>query len=197
MLILGVLLSGSGSNLQAILDAIESGALDARVALVISNKAEAYGLTRARNAGIEALFVDPAQFESASSYNAFLGEKLTQAAVDYVVMAGYMKLLGTEVLDLFPDRVLNIHPSMLPAFAGANGIRDAFNAGVPETGVTVHIANEEFDQGEILEQVSVAIYEEDTLESLEERIHIIEHELYPRVLQRLAVLKTSTKGSIR
>lgn len=186
MIVLGVLISGSGSNLQAILDAIDAGQLDARVALVISNKPDAYGLIRAQNAGVEALYINPATFDSAALYNEYLAEKLVQAGVDYVVMAGYMKLLGTQVLDLFPNRVLNIHPSLLPAFAGAHGIEDAFNAGVRETGVTVHIANEEFDQGEILEQARVDILDDDTLDSLEERIHHVEHELYPRVLQRLS-----------
>lgn len=191
---LGVLISGSGTNLQAIIDAIESGALDAKIAVVISNRQEAYGLERARNASIPAIWIDSAACSSASEYNVCIRDALLAHEVDFVVMAGYMKLLGVEVLDAFENRVVNIHPSLLPAFAGAAGIRDAFEYGVKVTGVTVHFANERFDEGPIIAQRSVEILPEDTLESLEARIHEVEHALYPEVLQWLVRGRVVVEG---
>jgi len=175
---LGVLISGNGSNLQAIIDAIAAGELDAEIAVVISNKPEAYGLERAQAAGIPTAVVTPVD-------NAEIRRILTRAGVDWVVMAGYMRLLGTEVLDAFPDHVINLHPALLPAFPGAHAIEEAFDAGIPVTGVTVHIANERFDDGPILAQVEVPILPDDTLETLEARIHEAEHKLLPRVIATL------------
>ena len=183
---LGVLISGSGTNLQAIIDASESGALDAEVSVVISNHEAARGLDRARKHGIDAVFVERGTYPSARDYNAALRDILRSHGVDWVVMAGYMRLLGSQVLDFFPNRVLNIHPALLPSFPGANGIRDAFDAGVKVTGVTVHFADEHFDQGPILAQEPVIIAEDDTLESLEAKIHAVEHRLYPAALQVIA-----------
>jgi len=190
---LGVLISGSGTNLQAIIAAIESGVLDAKIA-VISNRQEAYGLERARNAGIPAIWIDSAACSSASEYNVRIRDALLAHEVDFVVMAGYMKLLGVEVLDAFENRVVNIHPSLLPAFVGAAGIRDAFEYGVKVTGVTVHFANERFDEGPIIAQRSVEILPGDTLESLEARIHEVEHALYPEVLQWLVRGRVVVEG---
>lgn len=182
----GVLISGNGSNLQAILDACAAGTLDAEVAVVISNKLEAYGLERARKSGVRAAGLSPAHYEDAAAFDrAVLGE-LLRHKVDWVVMAGYMRLLGSHVLDAFPQRVLNLHPALLPAFPGAHAIEEAFSAGVKETGVTVHIANEEFDQGPIIAQEAVPVLPDDSLESLEERIHAVEHRLYPEVLRWIA-----------
>jgi len=183
---LGVLISGNGSNLQAILDACAAGTLDAEVAVVISNKPDAYGLERARRAGVSAVGLSPKHYEDALAFDrAVLGE-LLRHKVDWVAMAGYMRLLGSHVLDAFPQRVLNLHPALLPAFPGADAIREAFNAGVSETGVTVHIANEEYDKGPIIAQEAVAVLPDDTLESLEERVHAVEHRLYPKVLRWIA-----------
>lgn len=191
---LGVLISGSGTNLQAIIDAIEAGTLDAEVALVISNRQGAYGLERARNANIPAIWIDSTACSTASEYNSRIRDVLLAHEVDFVVMAGYMKLLGVEVLDAFEDRVINIHPSLLPAFAGAAGISDAFEYGVKLTGVTVHFANERFDEGPIIAQRVVEILPEDTLESLEARIHEVEHALYPEVLQWLVQGRVVIEG---
>lgn len=183
---LGVLISGSGTNLQAIIDAVEAGTLDAEVSVVISNHASAAGLDRARHHGIDAIYVDRGSYDSPRAYNAEIRDVLRSHGVDLVVMAGYMRLLGKEVLDFFPNRVLNIHPALLPSFPGASGIRDAWDAGVKVTGVTVHFANEKFDEGPILAQEAVAIEETDTIESLEAKIHEVEHRLYPKALQWLA-----------
>ncbi|NTU71516.1 MAG: phosphoribosylglycinamide formyltransferase [Coriobacteriia bacterium] len=183
---LGVLISGSGTNLQAIIDAIDAGRLDAQVGVVISNHASARGLDRARKHDIDAVFVDRGSFDSPRAYNAEIRDVLRNHGVDWVVMAGYMRLLGREVLDFFPNHVLNIHPAMLPSFPGANGIHDAWAYGVKVTGVTVHIANEVFDEGAIIAQEPVVIAEDDTIETLEAKIHAVEHEMYPRVLGWIA-----------
>jgi phosphoribosylglycinamide formyltransferase-1 len=191
---LGVLISGSGTNLQAIIDASESGALDADVAVVISSHEAARGLDRARKHGIDALFVDRAAFDSAGAYNTRLAKELTSRGVDLVVMAGYMRLLGREVLDAYPNAVVNLHPALLPSFAGASGIRDAFEYGVKVTGVTVHFANEVFDEGSIIVQETVRIEEDDTLETLEARIHAVEHSLLPQALQLIAQNRVRVEG---
>lgn len=191
---LGVLISGSGTNLQAIIDAAQAGKLDAEVAVVISNHASARGLDRARQHGIAAVYLDRGNYESNKDFNAALRDTLREHLVDVVVMAGYMRLLGKEVLDAYPMRVVNIHPALLPSFAGANGIHDAFDHGVKITGVTVHFASEVFDEGPIIAQECVAIDEGDTVETIKARIHEIEHRLYPFVLQLIAEDRVSVEG---
>lgn len=191
---LGVLISGSGTNLQAIIDAAEAGTLDAEVALVISDRADAFGLERARTHGIETALVERGGFASAADFNAAIRETLRDHAVEWVVMAGYMRLLGREVLDAFPDHVLNLHPALLPSFPGADGIGDALDYGVKVTGVTVHFANENFDEGPVIAQEALAVFEDDTKESLAARIHEIEHRIYPTALQLIAEGRVSIVG---
>jgi len=183
---IGVLISGSGTNLQAIIDASVEGRLDAGVAVVISNREDAYGLERARKAGVPAVWIDRTEYATFRAYNEAIRDVLLEYEVDVVAMAGYMRLLSTEVLDTFPDRVVNIHPSLLPSFAGPSGIREAFEYGVKITGVTVHFANEKFDEGPIIAQEAVEVAEDDTIQTLEAKIHEAEHRLYPRALQLLA-----------
>ena len=192
---LGVLVSGSGSNLQAILDACVAGTLDAQVSVVIANKPDAYGLERARAADIPAYGLAPQNYADAVAFDTAVMYELLRHQVDYVVMAGYMRKVTSHILDGFPNRVLNIHPSMLPAFPGAHGLRDALAAGVTTTGVTVHFANEVFDEGPIIMQEAVAIKPDDTLESLAERVHAVEHVLYPKVLQLIAQGRVSVEDS--
>jgi len=191
---LGVLISGSGTNLQAIIDASESGALDADVAVVISNHDSARGLVRAKDHEIPGVHIDRGAYPSVRDYNARIRDILREYFVDYVVMAGYMRLLGKEVLDFFPNQVVNLHPALLPSFPGANGIRDAFDFGVKVTGVTVHFANEEFDKGPIIAQQAVVVAEEDTIETLEAKIHAAEHELLPKALQLIAEGRVEVEG---
>jgi phosphoribosylglycinamide formyltransferase-1 len=190
----GVLMSGNGSNLQAILDACDTGAIDGQVTVVISDRGDAYGLERARRADVAAVHVDPAAFADRAGYDHAVRVALDEHDVDYVVMAGYMKLLGAEVLGTYPMRVINIHPALLPSFPGAHGIRDAFEHGVKVTGVTVHFADERFDQGPIIAQEAIPIVEGDTIEELESRIHAVEHMLYPQVLAALAEGRISVDG---
>ncbi len=191
---LGVLISGSGTNLQAIIDASRDGSLDADVAVVISNHEAAYGLERARKAQIPAVWIDRTAYTQFAEYNHAIRIALEQHEVTWVVMAGYMRLLGKEVLNAFPDHVVNIHPAILPSFAGASGIRDAFDWGVKVTGVTVHFANERFDNGPIIAQEPVLIEDDDTVESLEGKIHAVEHRLYPQTLQKLVTGRVVIEG---
>ena len=183
---IGVLISGSGSNLQAIIDRIDQGTLDAEIVLVISSRPDAFGLTRAEKAGIPTLALNREVYQDAPAENKRIEDALKEAGAEYVIMAGYMRKLTNEVLDAYPDKVVNLHPALLPSFKGAHAIEDAFTFGVKVTGITVHFANEDYDKGPIIAQRAVEIREDDTLESLETRIHEAEHELYPEVISLLA-----------
>ena len=186
---IGILISGSGSNLQAIIDAIEEGSLDAEIVRVIASRPDAYGLVRAQDAGLTTCSLTKELYADPHIANEVIASELVQAGAEYVVMAGYMRKVTEEVLLTFPDKVLNIHPALLPSFKGGHAIADAFEAGVKVTGVTVHFANAEYDKGPIIAQRAVTVEEDDTLESLTERIHGVEHELYPEVLRKLSAGK--------
>lgn len=183
---IGVLISGSGSNLQAIIDRIAEGFLNAEIVLVISSRPDAYGLERAAKAGIPSIALNREVYKDAQAANKQIADALKEAGAEYVIMAGYMRKVTNEVLDVFPDRIVNLHPALLPSFKGAHAIEDAFNFGVKITGITVHFANEDYDKGPIIAQRAVEVRESDTLDSLEERIHEAEHALYPEVLSWLA-----------
>lgn len=183
---IGVLISGSGSNLQAIIDRIAEGFLNAEIVLVISSRPDAYGLERAAKAGIPSIALNREVYKDAQAANKQIADALKEAGAEYVIMAGYMRKVTNEVLDAFPDRIVNLHPALLPSFKGAHAIKDAFNFGVKVTGITVHFANEDYDKGPIIAQRAVEVRESDTLDSLEERIHEAEHALYPEVLSWLA-----------
>lgn len=184
---LGVLISGSGTNFQAMIDAIDAGSLDAHIALVISSRPDAYGLKRAADAGIQTMALSREVYErDALQANRIIATELEQAGCGYVAMAGYMRMVLAPLLDAFPDRVVNIHPALLPSFPGAHGIRDTFEAGVKWGGVTVHLADADYDQGPIIAQQPVQIFEDDTIERYEQRIHEVEHRLYPAALQLIA-----------
>jgi len=179
---LGVLISGRGSNLQAILAAIDRGDLDAEVGIVLSNKADAPGLSFARAAGIATEVLDHRQFPARDDYDAAIVERLRAHDVALVCLAGFMRLLGPAFVRAFPHAILNVHPSLLPAFPGLDAQRQAFEHGVTVTGCTVHFVNEELDAGPIVLQTAVAVLPEDTVESLAARILVEEHRLYPRAI---------------
>lgn len=183
---IGVLISGSGTNLQALIDAIDAGTLNAEIVLVISSKPDAKGLVRAQKAGIQTLSLNPSVYQNERVANTLIAEELQRVGAQYIVMAGYMRKVTEEVLHAFPDRVVNLHPALLPSFVGAHAIRDAFEFGAKVTGVTVHFANEDYDRGPIITQRAVTIEEEDTLDTLETRIHEVEHVLLPEVIQLIA-----------
>ncbi len=182
---LGVLISGRGSNLQAIIDAVRSDALDATVAVVISNRADAAGLQRAREAGIEAVYLNPRDHADRDAYDRAIAEALRARRVDVVCLAGYMRLVGVPLLEAFPDRILNIHPSLLPAFRGLDAQKQALEHGVTITGATVHIVNADLDAGPILVQAAVPVFSDDTVDTLSARILVEEHRIYPIAIARL------------
>ncbi|MDY4041811.1 MAG: phosphoribosylglycinamide formyltransferase [Collinsella sp.] len=183
---IGVLISGLGTNLQAIIDRIADGTLNAEIKLVVASRPSAAGLKRAEDAGIQTLTLSKDIYADPIMADEVIAGELYRAGVAYVVMAGYMRKVHAPLLATFPGRVINLHPALLPSFPGAHGIADAYERGVKVTGVTVHIANAAYDQGPIIAQEPVRIEEGWTLEQLEERIHEVEHELYPRVVQMLA-----------
>ena len=186
MLKIGVLVSGSGTNLQAFIDAIAAKELDAEIVLVVSSRPDAYGIERAKAANIPVLVLNKGVYADPKAADARIVAALQEAGAEYVFMAGYMRMVTPVMLDAFPNRVVNLHPALLPSFKGAHGIQDAFDAGVKYTGVTVHFANAEYDKGPIISQEPVAVLETDTVETLEERIHAVEHRLYPATAQIIA-----------
>lgn len=180
---LGVLISGRGSNLQSIIDAIAADRLAARIVLVISNRADAAGLDRAARAGIETLVLPHKGYADRTAYDLALAAALKARGVDLVCLAGFMRLLGPAFVDQFPDAVLNIHPSLLPAFPGLDAQRQAFEHGVKVTGVTVHFVTAELDAGPIILQEAVGVRADDTAETLAARILAVEHRLYPEAVR--------------
>lgn len=191
---LGVLLSGSGTNLQAIIDAIDAGKLDATIELVVSSRPDAYGLKRAEAAGLQTLTLSKETYEDSFVADMVIATELKRYNVDYVVMAGYMRKVGVPILNTFPNRVLNLHPALLPSFRGAHAIQDAYEYGVKVTGVTVHLANADYDRGPIIAQRPVVVEEDWTVDQLEEAIHQVEHQLYPEVLQLFAQDRVHVEG---
>ncbi len=194
---IGVLISGSGSNLQSLIDHIQEGTLNAHISLVVSSRPDAYGIERAKKAGIPVLVLNREAYADVAAANKRIADALKEAGAEYVVMAGYMRMVTAEVLDAFPDRVVNLHPALLPSFKGAHAIQDAFDFGVKVTGVTVHFANADYDKGPIIAQRAVEVREGDTVEALEARIHAVEHELYPHVVQLLAEGRVSVDAATR
>jgi len=182
---LGVLISGRGSNLQALIDAIASGQLEASIAVVISNRKDAAGLERARAAGIETIVLSHRDFESRDDYDRALARELRERAVGLVCLAGFMRLVGPELIEAFPSRILNIHPSLLPAFPGLDAQKQAIQHGVKVSGVTVHLVTAELDGGPIVIQRAVPVVPGDTAESLAERILEEEHRAYPEAVKMI------------
>jgi len=180
---LAVLISGRGSNLQSIIDAISVGDLRAQIVLVISNRPDAAGLMRAREAGIHAECLSPREFANRDAYDAAIVERLRARAVDLVCLAGFMRLIGPPILEAFSSRILNIHPSLLPSFPGLEAQRQALEHGVRISGATVHLVTSGLDDGPIVAQAAVPILETDTVEKLSARILIEEHKLYPEAIR--------------
>ncbi|MCL4270386.1 MAG: phosphoribosylglycinamide formyltransferase [Anaerolineales bacterium] len=185
-----VLISGNGSNLQAILDACKCGELNAQVVSVVSNKADAYGLTRAKNAGVEAIHFPKLENESRNEYDARLADYVSTCLPDYVILAGWMRILTSSFLSHFPNRVVNLHPALPDTFPGTHAIERAFEAyqrgEIEHTGVMVHLVPDEgVDNGPVLATEVVAIHKEDTLETLETRVHQTEHVLLVNTLKKI------------
>ncbi len=180
---IGVLLSGGGTNLQSIIDAIEQGRLDAEIRTVVSNRESAYGLTRARNHHIPTTVIDHRDHPSREAYDRVVVEHLRSQGVELVVLAGFMRLLSPYFVQSFPNRIMNIHPALSPAFAGLHGQRQAFDYGVRFAGCTVHFVSEGCDEGPVIIQAVVPVLPDDTEETLTQRILAQEHRIYPRAIQ--------------
>ena len=179
---IGVLISGRGSNLQAIIDAIASGGLDAKIAVVVSNKPNAPGLERAKQAGIETLYINHKEYASRERFDLAVVAELKKRDVALVCLAGFMRLLSAAFVKAFPNRILNIHPSLLPAFSGLDGQTQAWNYGVKVSGATVHVVTPEFDAGPIVLQAIVPVRDQDTPDTLAARILVEEHRIYPQAV---------------
>ena len=192
---LGVLLSGSGTNLQAIIDRIEEGTLDASIELVVSSRPDAYGLKRAEKAGLQTLTLSREVYADPLVADEVIAAELKMHEVDYVIMAGYMRMVHEPILATYPNRVVNLHPALLPSFKGAHAIRDAYDYGVKVTGVTVHFADDKYDCGPIIAQQALVVEEGWTVDELEEHIHAIEHVLYPDTIQLLAEGRVRVRGN--
>jgi len=190
----GVLISGRGSNLQALIDAVADGRLDVSLAVVISNREDAPGLDRARRAGIETLCVSHKGWRSRDEYDRALATELRRRNVDVVCLAGFMRVLGAPMIEAFPNRILNIHPSLLPAFPGVDAQRQALEHGVKVAGVTVHLVTSELDGGPIVLQKAVPVLDGDTEDTLSARILAEEHRAYPEALKILLDEEWSIEG---
>jgi len=180
---LGVLISGRGSNLQALIDSVSDGRLRATIAVVVSNRADAAGLDRARQAGIETVHIDHRVFQSRHDHDRAIARELQARDVGLVCLAGYMRLVGGPLLEAFPNAILNIHPSLLPSFPGVDAQRQAIEHGTKISGVTVHLVTAELDGGPIVLQRAVPVLDRDTPAALAARILTEEHRAYPEAVQ--------------
>ncbi|MCP9469302.1 MAG: phosphoribosylglycinamide formyltransferase [Nitrospira sp.] len=193
-----VLASGRGSNLQAIIDAIETGQLEATIVAVISNKKDAQALERARNHGVPDVFVDPKPFaglpDSREAYDRAILEILQQRDAELVLLAGYMKIVTSVLVNAYQNRMMNIHPSLLPSFPGLHGQKQALDWGCKLAGCTVHFVTEGVDEGPIIIQAAVPIFDDDTPDTLAARILVQEHKIYPRAVQLFAEGRLRVEG---
>ena len=177
--------SGSGTNFQAIADAIKADKLSAIIKLLVCDRPGAYSIERAIKENIPSFIFSAKEYASKEEYEIEILQKSEELEVDYIVLAGYMRLIGPTLLRNYEDRIINIHPSLLPSFPGKDAIGQALKANVKESGVTIHIVDEGMDTGPIIAQQAVQLNEKETIESLQAKIHEIEHKLYPQVLQQL------------
>ena len=191
---LAVLVSGRGSNLQAIIDSVDKSSLTAEISLVLSNVKDAYALERAKKHGLEVVFLDPKIFPNKATYEKKMVELLRSKSVDLICLAGFMRILGKKFIEAFPGQIINIHPSLLPAFPGLNVQKKALEHGVKFSGCTVHFVNEEIDGGPIIKQSVVPIHDKDSIESLSKRILEQEHIIYPEAIQLIIEDKIKFSG---
>ncbi len=191
---ISVLASGRGTNLEAILEAADKGKISGEVALVLSDQPEAQALDRARRRNIEALYLNPGEYRGREDYDRAVVERLKTAQIDLVALAGFMRLLSPYFINVFPMQIINIHPALLPAFPGLDGVEQALNYGVKVSGCTVHFVDEGLDTGPIILQEAVPVIQEDTVETLHERIHAAEYRLYPTAIELFCRDKLKVEG---
>ena len=192
---IAVLASGEGTNLEAILEAGERGDIkNGRVVIVVSDRERAPALDRARRRGIKAVYIDPAGYSKRQDYDLCLVSIFKEESIDLVVLAGFMRLLSPSFIKAFPMKIMNIHPALLPAFSGTNGIEQAFEYGVKVTGCTVHFVDEGLDSGPVILQEAVPVIQYESINTLEDRIHAVEHRIYPVAIGLFCRDKLEVKG---
>ena len=191
---LAVLVSGRGSNLQAIIDSIDREELNAHLSIVISDTKDAMALKRAEKHGIKTIFIDPSTYLNSKEYDKALVLKLKEFSIDLICLAGYMRILGEEVIQTFEKKIINMHPSLLPAFSGLNAQKQAINYGVKFSGCTVHFVDSGVDSGPIILQTVVPVYDNDDEKSLSKRILEQEHYLYPKAIKMIQENKIRLSG---
>ncbi|RLQ90669.1 phosphoribosylglycinamide formyltransferase [Falsibacillus albus] len=182
---LAVFASGSGSNFQSIVNAIHEGRLDASVEVLICDKPDAFVIERATKENIPYFAFQAKEYENKTAYERVIIEKLEEHGIDFIALAGYMRLIGPTLLERYPEKIVNIHPSLLPSFPGKDAIGQAFRAGVKVTGVTIHYVDAGMDTGPIIAQKAVDLEEDETEESIAAKIHEVEHAIYPETLQKI------------
>lgn len=194
MLKIGVLASGRGSNFQSIVDSIESGRINAQVAVLITDKPDAYALERARNHNIQGVYINPKDFGSRDQYYVRIVEELESRGVGLVVLAGFMRIVGKTLLDAYVNKVMNIHPALLPSFPGLHGQKQAVDYGVKISGCTVHFVDEGMDTGPVILQAAVQVLDDDTEDTLSERILKHEHRIFPEAIKLFAEGRLRVEG---
>lgn len=194
MLTLGVLASGRGSNFQSILDSIDSGFISAKVAVLITDNPEAYAIERAKNHNVESLIMQPRDFTDKDSYYAQIAGELMNRGVDLVILAGFMRVVGKALIEKYPNRIMNIHPALLPSFPGLHGQKQAADYGVKVSGCTVHFVDEGVDTGPIIIQAAVPSFHDDTEDILSERILKEEHKIFPYAIKLYSEGKITVEG---
>ncbi|MFA9558424.1 phosphoribosylglycinamide formyltransferase [Evansella sp. AB-rgal1] len=192
MMNLAVFASGNGSNFEAVMEAVKSGAVQGEVKLLVCDKEQAFAIERAKNHGIPTFVASPKKYSSKEAYETNVLKQLHENNVELIVLAGYMRLIGSTLLHAFEHRILNIHPSLLPAFPGLDAIGQAFDAKVKVSGVTVHYVDAGMDTGPIIAQESIYIEDGDTREDVQRKIQQVEHQLYPATIQK--VIEQITRG---
>jgi len=191
---IAIFASGNGSNFQAIAEAIKKGRIKASLSLLVCDKPGAYVLDRAKKLGIEIFLAEKKNFTTKEDYEKAIIRELKRKNIGLIALAGYMKIVGPGILKEYKNKIINIHPALLPSFKGAHGIKDAFDYGVKVTGVTVHFVDEEMDHGPIIMQAALEIGAKDTVETLEKKIHKLEHKVYPEAVRLAAEGKLKIKG---
>jgi len=194
MLTLGVLASGRGSNFQSIIDSIESGFLKARIVALISDNADAYALERAKKHNIESIVLKPNDFPDKNTYYAHIADELEKRGVELVILAGFMRVAGKALIDRYRNKIMNIHPALLPSFPGLHGQKQAVDYGVKISGCTVHFVDEGVDTGPIIIQAAVPAYDDDTEDTLSERILKQEHKIFPYAIKLYSEGRISVEG---
>jgi len=193
---LGVLASGRGSNFQSIIDEISRGNLQADIRLLIVDKADAFAIERARKHGIDHLIVRPGDFTSKDHFYIKIVDELRKRDVELVILAGFMRIVGRRLIDAFPNRIMNIHPALLPSFPGLHSQRQAVEYGVRISGCTVHFVDEGMDTGPVISQAAVPVYHDDTEDTLSERILKLEHKIYPQAIRLFSEGRLEVQGRI-